>query len=356
MKTTIGFEVSDFFTTEQVKQKLELFVKEKGLTHISVGHIAHLKWDEVEGHDHILISCSSECKQEPPSLFLAMRKERPLNTYGCSEYQLDIIKMMMERIYCRDIEFYRDCDSISYTAWSDEFGFGFYARDYAVCDLKLSISFELSREDGQYRLTLGVNSTGCRDLLDRFTDNHIPCLMSTAGHNDGMLFMQRLSSIDIVEISYAYAVMGDDGTALSFPLYMGTSQSLYQLLRSYRACGGFRPNKKPVILYQIHRDYEMFTKSHPTSDAGFTVETFLLRALERSSVEVYSVNYSPDRLSILFAVGDRGFVWLVGCGIFIQVIGTSNILTIQDSYIEEDPHAVKSRICDFLGLEMSDHD
>ena len=327
MKITSEVEVSDFITTEQAKQELELFVKEKGLTTIGVGHDSVLSRDEGSGINHVLISssCSSECTHEP-SLFLSMRKDDLSGKYGCFKYQLDIIKMMMERIYCRGIKFYHDCNSLAYTAWSDEFSFVFYARDYAVCDLKLNIAFELSREDNKHKLILGIYSTGHRKLLDRFTDDYIPCMMSTAGHNDGMLLIQSLSSIDIVEISYNHVVMEDGDIAKEISIFGETFRRLFLFLRGYRMSGGFRPNKK--------------------------LQTFLLQVLERSSVEVFCVRYFLSDLSISFAVGDRMFAYYTcgNQGSYIGAIETRNRLTLTES--TDDIDKTISAVCEFLGIQL----
>lgn len=353
MKITSEVEVSDFITTEQAKQELELFVKEKGLTTIGVGHDSVLSRDEGSGINHVLISssCSSECTHEP-SLFLSMRKDDLSGKYGCFKYQLDIIKMMMERIYCRGIKFYHDCNSLAYTAWSDEFSFVFYARDYAVCDLKLNIAFELSHEDDKHKLTLGIYSTGHRKLLDRFTDDYIPCMMSTAGHNDGMLLIQSLSSIDIVEISYNHVVMEDGDIAKEISIFGETFRRLFLFLRGYRMSGGFRPNKKSDILNEFHRNYEMFKRSYPMSDAHSTIQTFLLQVLERSSVEVFCVRYFLSDLSISFAVGDRMFAYYTcgNQGSYIGAIETRNRLTLTES--TDDIDKTISAVCEFLGIQL----
>ena len=117
-------------------------------------------------------------------------------------------------------------------------------------------------------------------------------------------------------------------------------------------CGGFRPNKKPDILHQIHRNYEMFKRSYPLSDAHSTIQTFLLQVLERSSVEVFCVRYFLSDLSILFAIADRGFVChMNGCyGICIDEIGTSNKLALTES--TDDIDKTISAVCEFLGIQL----
>lgn len=353
MKITSEVEVSDFITTEQVKKELELFVKEKGLTTIGVGYDSVISRDEGSGINHVLISssCSSECTHEP-SLFLSMRKDDLSGKYGCFKYQLDIIKMTMERIYCRGIKFYRDCDSLAYTAWSDEFSFVFYARDYAVCDLKLNIAFELFREDDKHKITLGIYSTGHRKLLDRFTDNYIPCVMSVAEHHDGMISIQPLSGIDIVEISYDHVIMKDDDIAKEISIFGETFRDLFLFLRAYREFGGFRPNKKSDILNEFHRNYEMFKKSYPGSDAYSAIETFLLQVLERSSTEVFCVRYLLSNLSISFAVDGRMFAYIMcgSRGSYIEAIGTRNRLALTES--TNDTDRTISAVCEFLGIQL----
>lgn len=347
-------EMTKFFTLEQAKQELELFVKEKGVT---------CKFSEVAEDD------------ETPAYYIEARIELggkirwaslKFNLFpmlvGCFGYQLIHMKTILERMSRADIPFYDNCKDIFFDSWDSSLTMNFChsksASDVANCvRLKLDLVW-----DG-----CGVNMflSACKMKYGGWNadDNISPAIYS---HHRKLTLIERayIPSFEDLENSYNCWSTGYFNHAeIKNPSLDPKVPAIFQPTQN---------NDEFAQLYAkdfLIRMCKFSPRTGPNTD--FAVTAALAEVLELDGVEIldsYSFpNYNgyychrwpevtlPIVIAVAFVVNGRKFVYHRNTNFnefHIDEVGTGNKLLIKEYITNTNVGRIRSTICRFLGVQL----
>lgn len=349
-------EVTKFFTIGQAKQELESFAKEKGIN----CQLFENGCDDVESGESPLWYIGAEIKIGERVRWISFQFNLFPTTAGCFGYQLNIMKMILERMANANIPFYDKCRGIIFDSRNNSLTADFCQSEKDVADcIRLEIDF-IMNECGM-NLFLSAHRMRCGGFA--VGDDISSAIYS---RNGKLILLKRVyvPSLEDIENSYNCWQRGQFiPDKVKNPNLDPKVRALFQPNSTHDR---LEPQYLPNILHVMCK----FTwRSGLTTN--FAVTAALAEVLQLDGVKVldsfHFPNFndyyictwpeivSPIVMAISFTVNGRKFVYHRNTNsdeFCINEIGTSNKLVMMESFNNTNVGKIRSAICRFLGIQL----
>lgn len=347
-----------FYTIEQAKQELESFAKEKGIN----CQLFENGCDDVESGESPLWYIGAEIKIGERVRWISFQFNLFPTTAGCFGYQLNIMKMILERMANANIPFYDKCRGIIFDSRNNSLTADFCQSEKDVADcIRLEIDFIMS-ECGM-SLFLSAHRMRCGGFA--VGDDISSAIYS---RNGKLILLKRVyvPSLEDIENSYNCWQRGQ---------FIPDKVKNPNLDPKVRAL--FQPNSthdrlEPQYLPNILSMMCKFTwRSSLGLTTNFAVTAALAEVLQMDGVEVLDSFHFPNFdnyylckwpeitppivMAVAFSVNGRKFVYHRNTNsdeFCIDEIGTSNKLVMMESFNNTNVGKIRSAICRFLGIQL----
>ena len=351
-------EVTKFFTIEQAKQELESFAKEKGIN-CQFFDNGNADYDEAESP---LWYIGAEIRIGERVRWISFRFNLFSTTAGCFGYQLNIMKMILERIANANILFYDKCRGIVFDSTNNSLTTDFCQSEKDVVNcIRLKIDFMLN-ECGM-SLFLSAHRMRCGGFA--VGDDISSAIYS---RNGKLILLERVyvPSLEDIENSYNCWQRGQFiPDKVENPNLDPKVRALFQPNSTHDR---MEPQHAPSILSMMCK---FAWRSGLGLTTNFAVTAALAEVLQMDGVEVLDSFHFPNFndyylykwpeitppivMAVAFSVNGRKFVYHRNTNseeFHIDEVGTSNKLVMMESFTNTNVGKIRSAICRFLGIQL----